>query len=62
MRYAAHMIEMIMDGIKDMHMWTGYAMNALEDGRPDMADWFKRKIKDRLEHTRSCWDEVAREL
>ncbi len=57
-----HMIQIIMDGIRDTDMLVDYAEEAREHGHDKHATWFAMRAKERLAALRRDWSEVDMEL
>lgn len=58
-----HMLSVVMDGIKDAEMLTGYAEEAKEHGKDhgEMA-WFKTRAQNRYAMAERDWHDVDEEL
>ena len=57
-----HMIQVVMDGIRDADMLVDYAEEAREHGHEKHAMWFNMLAKERLATLRRDWSEVDSEL
>ena len=57
-----HMIQIVMDGIRDTDMLVDYAEEAREHGHEKHAMWFHSRAKERLATLRRDWAEVESEL
>ena len=57
-----HMIQVVMDGIRDADMLADYAEEAREHGHEKHAMWFHMRAKERLAALKRDWSEVDNEL
>lgn len=57
-----HMIQVVMDGIRDTGMLADYAEEAREHGHDKHATWFAMRAKERLATLKRDWSEVDNEL
>lgn len=63
MKMTKHMLDVVMDGIKDADMLAGYALEAARsDANRALADWFTVRAKTRLSHLERDWKDVREEL
>ena len=58
-----HMLSVVMDGIKDAEMLTGYAEDAKAHGKTSAeAAWFKTRAQNRYSMAERDWRDVDEEL
>lgn len=62
MQSSCDMINVIMDGLRDAGMMIGYAENAMRENKTDRADWFKMRVKKRMDQLKTDWTEVCNTL
>ena len=57
-----HMISVIMDGIRDTDMISGYAETAKGEGDDAHANWFAMRAKERYNELKRDWGEIDSDL
>lgn len=58
-----HMLDVVMDGIKDTQMIAEYAQEAARSGEShEVTDWFAARAKTRMSHLERDWKDVREEL